>query len=235
MKPVCLLTGSGGRLGTALCRTLSAEYNVVAVYRQRIPCVSSQLVSQVDNDASWAAARESLSVFCVQADLTRREDLRRLVEVALAKFDVIDAIVNAAADVNFHGKLLELWHDDEYAPLQMQTNCIAPIELVSAVHQQCWKDQSNQNLTRNRCVINMSCLSGIRTYGTTGQGFSACSAAALNMLTFHLSLELAPYSVRANSVCMPKLRDQSSIKQAVEAVTKLLSGKDSGTIVSLMP
>jgi NAD(P)-dependent dehydrogenase (short-subunit alcohol dehydrogenase family) len=157
--------------------------------------------------------------------------LRRLVDVALAKFGGIDVVVNAAGDVKQSGLLLELWHDDDYAASQLRTNCLAPIELVSAVHQACWKDESRQNAERNRCVINVGCMSGVTVYGESGKGTFAAAAAALNMLTLHLSLELAPYSVRANAVCAARTLNQPAIAAPVAAVKKLMSNGDTGTIV----
>jgi NAD(P)-dependent dehydrogenase (short-subunit alcohol dehydrogenase family) len=233
MKPVCLVTGAGGRLGKALCRELSAEYNIIASYRRTEPAVPSQNRWPAgEGVAQKVSERENARIYCVQADLNRREDVRRLVEVSLARFGHVDAIVNLAADVKFHGKLIELWHDDEYAPTQLQTNCIAPLQLVSAIHQHCWKDQSRQNAARNRSVVNVSCLSGLYVYNETGQAFYAASKAALNMLTMYLSLELAPYSVRANALCPDRFSDQASACRVAREVQKLLTGVATGAVLT---
>jgi NAD(P)-dependent dehydrogenase (short-subunit alcohol dehydrogenase family) len=236
MKSVCLLTGAGGRLGKTLCRELSAEYNIIASYRRTAPSIASQIQWPVD-DKTGIKASEQLneSVYCVQADLTRRDDVQRLVEVALARFGHVDAIVNLAADTKFHGKLLEFWHDDEYAPAQLQTNCVAPVQLISAVHQHCWKDQSDQNAARNRSIVNISCLSGLYVFSDTGQAFYGASKAALNMLTLYLSLELAPYSVRANALCLGRLSDQPSVSRIIGAIKRLLSGEETGTVLPVTP
>jgi NAD(P)-dependent dehydrogenase (short-subunit alcohol dehydrogenase family) len=219
-----------------LCRALAPEYDIVATFRSTEPAVASQNRWPAGSASSSAGAPDPVTpVFCVQADLTRREDLRRLVEVSLARFGRIDAIVNVAADTKFHGKLLELWPDDEYASGQLETNCVAPLALVSAVHQACWKDRSRENAAGNRSVVNVSSMSGLYAYKDTRQAFYAASKAALNMLTLHLSLELAPYSVRANALCPGRFSDQPSTGRVVEAVRDLLEGAATGTVVPLRP
>lgn len=229
MKPVCLVTGTGGRLGSALCEALSGRYHVVAAYHTTLPPCSSQLQRRVD------LGTDPCQVYCVQADLTKREDLRRLVEVAMAKHGRIDAVINSAADVRFHGKLVELWHCDPYAASQMYLNAIAPILLVSLIHQECWKDYPQDNRKWNRSVINVSSMSALYAFPDVGQAFYSASKAALNMLTLYLSLELAPYSVRANAVCPGRFNDAASTRAVVTAISKLLEGKETGSIVSDLP
>ena len=228
MKPVCLVTGTGGTLGKALCRELSTEYSIIASYRRAEPPVPSQLQWPVDD-----SEQQNESVYCVRADLNRREDVQRLVEVALARFGHVDAIVNLAADTEFHGKLLELWHDDEYAPMQLQTNCISPLQLVSAVHQYCWKDQSDQNALRNRSVVNISCMSGLYVFSDTSQAFYGASKTALNILTMYLSIELAPYSVRANALCPARFSSRPPTGRIVGAIKELLEGTATGMVLPM--
>jgi NAD(P)-dependent dehydrogenase (short-subunit alcohol dehydrogenase family) len=234
MKPVCLVTGASGTLGRALCRELSTDYRLVASYRSNVPSISSQLQWPVDDTSDKRAfEQQDDNVYCVRADLTRQEDLRRLVEVALARFGHVDAVVNLAADVGFHGHLLESWHDDDHAPTQLLTNCIAPVHLISAVHQHCWKDQSEQNALRNRSVVNISCISGLYVFSDTSQAFYAASKAALNILTMYLSLELAPYSVRANALCPSRFSDKLPMSTIVGAIKEMLAGSTTGNVLPL--
>jgi NAD(P)-dependent dehydrogenase (short-subunit alcohol dehydrogenase family) len=226
MKPVCLITGAGGVLGRALCSALIDRYEIVASYRSTLPQISSQIKRQV------GPLPANKTAFCVQADLQKRDDIRRLVEVALAKHGRIDALINSAADMRFHGKLIELWQSEAYAESQLHINCIAPVNLVSAIHQEYWKDRTGENRHWNRTVINVSSMSGLYAYPDVGQGFYSASKAALNMLTLYLSLELAPYSVRANAVCPGRFGEPASTRLLVSAIEKLLSGNETGTIVS---
>jgi NAD(P)-dependent dehydrogenase (short-subunit alcohol dehydrogenase family) len=234
MKPVCLITGAGGRLGQALCLTLMGRYDIVAVYRNSVPEVPSQLRWPARNAAETDDADQR--VYCIQADLTSRKDMQRVVEVALARHNRVDAIVNSAADIKFHGKLVELWEsDDATAQAQLAINCLAPMQLVSAVFQSSWKDQSDENAKWNRSVINVSSVSGLYVNKDAGQAFYSASKAALNILTMYLSLELAPYSVRANAICPAKFNDPVATRRVVDVIQALLEGTSTGRLETGVP
>lgn len=226
MNPVCLVTGAGGQLGNALCARLNEDFDIVASFRSTPPLINSQL--------KWraGAASDEGRVLCVQGDLTRREDICRLVEVAMARFGRIDAVVNSAADIAFHGKLIELWQSTPYAQSQLEINCIAPMNLVSAVHHYCWKDAPEDNAHWNRSVINVSSMSGVYAYPAAGQAIYAASKAALNMLTLYLSLELAGYSVRVNGICPGRFTGQPATESVVLEIERLLKGDETGSIIT---
>jgi NAD(P)-dependent dehydrogenase (short-subunit alcohol dehydrogenase family) len=231
MKPVCLVTGAGGRLGRAVCLTLADQYDIVAVYRTNVPDLPSQLRWPIQPEADPAAGPRS--VYCIQADLTRREDVRRVVEVALGRHGRIDAIVNSAADTRFHGKLVELWETGDHAEAQLAINCVAPLQLVSAVFQASWKDEPDANARWNRSVVNVSSVSALYVTADHGQAFYSASKAALNMLTMYLSLELAPYSVRANAICPARFTGAAATHEVVDAIGLLLGGTATGTVEGL--
>lgn len=231
MRPVCLVTGAGGRLGAALCVSLAEQYEVVAVYRTTVPAIPSQLGWPIRRAAEPQA--EVGRAYCVQADLANREDVRRVVEVALARHGRIDAVVNSAADTGFHGKLVEMWENDDYAERQLSINSVAPLQLVSAVFQSAWKDQPTENARWNRSVVNVSSVSGLYVNTDQGQAFYSASKAALNMLTMYLSLELAPYSVRANAICPAQFIDPSATARVVDAIRARLCGSATGTVEEL--
>src|SRR4051812_48886793 len=96
-KRVCLLTGAGGQLGTAFCKLLAHRYQIVAAYRSRPPDVPSQLHQLVDPiDPAARIPENEHPVYAVRADLEDDRDVDRLVEVALARFDRVDVLINAA-------------------------------------------------------------------------------------------------------------------------------------------
>jgi NAD(P)-dependent dehydrogenase (short-subunit alcohol dehydrogenase family) len=226
-RRICLLTGAGGKLGSVLLRELAQEYDVVATYRHTVPQINSQLMWRVGSSTEPTA-----SIFLIKSDLQKREDMVRMVELALAKHGQIDIVVNCAADVRFHGKLVESWTATDLLAGQLRVNCIAPMMIVSLVHDLCWKDAPDENAQRNRSVLNVSSLSGLYAYGAAGQGFYSASKAALNMLSLHLALELAPYSVRVNAICPPNLDDPTRLRATTEAIKRSLEGDGTGEIMT---
>lgn len=232
VKPVCLITGAAGRLGTALCRAFALDYHVVATYRNAHPLVSSQLQRSIEPRSGRGVHQRTASVYSVQADLTRREDLRRLVEVAIAKYGQVDAVINAAANMNFHGKLIEMWQIGDSAISQLVLNCFVPIQLVSLIYESCWKDQPKENAAWKRSVVNVSSMCALGDCQMPDHGFYSASKAALNTLTLYLSSELASYSVRANGVCPPPLTGDNVTEKVIDAIRTLIQGDDTGSIVS---
>jgi NAD(P)-dependent dehydrogenase (short-subunit alcohol dehydrogenase family) len=170
-------------------------------------------------------------VFCIQADLTKREDIRRLVEVSLARFGRIDVLINAASDIQFHGKVTELWQSDPYAIPQLDINCVAPMLLSSAIFSGFWRDQREENQRWNRCIVNVSSMSALYAYPEVGQSYYAASKSALNMLTLYQALELAHYSVRVNAICPGRFCNTVETKPVVAKILSLMSGDDTGLIV----
>jgi NAD(P)-dependent dehydrogenase (short-subunit alcohol dehydrogenase family) len=233
MKRVCLITGSGGLLGNALCAALSPNFEVVAAYRQNPPKCSSQVKRVLCAPGCPPQEDDSLAgqVYAVQGNLTERADIRRLVEVTLARFNRVDVLINSAADTRFYGNLIDVWHGDRYALDQMHLNSIAPMELVSAIFHQSWKDDTAKSAILNRCVINVSSISGLYAVGKSGQAIYSASKAALNMLTMHLALELAPYSIRVNAICPSRFSDGETTAKVVASVRALMDGEMTGTVV----
>lgn len=236
-RPVCLVTGAGGRLGQDLCHYLQDDYRLVAVYRSRLPELHSQFQRPVDSvwEFENPEAVPDAPGYLVQADLSRREDIKRVVEVALARYGRIDALVNAAADIKFHGKLRDLWDANGYPQSQMHLNSIVPIQLASAIYQYYWKGKPEQNGRLNRSVVNVSSISGLYVMEERGQAFYGVSKAALNMLTLYLSLELAPDNIRVNAICPSQFKSETMTRRVSEAVKNLLTGEATGTIVDKVP
>jgi NAD(P)-dependent dehydrogenase (short-subunit alcohol dehydrogenase family) len=233
MTPVCLVTGSAGKLGSALCRALMPTYQIAAVYRKKLPQFPSQLRSVIDLDRSREGLEPVGVPFCIQGDLTRKEDVRRIVEVVLARFGQIDVLIDSAADTRYHGKLLELSFDSKTVEDQLITNCIAPIQLASAIFQESWKDERAANHKFNRCVINVSSISGLYVYPSIGQGFYSASKAALNFLTRHLASELADYSVRANAICPARFPDSVPTDKVVSRILDVIESRVTGQVVEV--
>lgn len=236
MRPVCLITGVGGRLGQALCSAMADTHDIVATYRTTLPPITSQMQRRLARgDTATTGSASEPAIHLVRADLTQRGDVQRLVEVALARFGRIDALVNSAADGVFHGDLRELWDAGDYAQAQLSINSIVPIQLASAIHQLSWKHEPDENVRWNRCVVNVSSVSGLYVLGDRRQAFYGASKAALNMLTQYLALELARYGVRVNAVCPSRFRTAPATERVVASIVELLQGQDTGTIVTGIP
>jgi NAD(P)-dependent dehydrogenase (short-subunit alcohol dehydrogenase family) len=233
MKRICLITGSGGKVGNALCRALVNEYEIIAAYHNNPPVISSNIMRRIDpnqlTDEQWI---NDGYVYCVQGDLRKREDIQRLVEVSVARFGTIDVLINCAADVQFYGKLTELWQMEDHGTPQLFLNSVAPMLLTSLIFGACWKDNPKENRLSNRNVVNISSMASYYVDRDNGQAFYAASKANLNMLTRYFALDLAPYSVRANAICPGRLSNPVYIHRVLKFIRGLLKGSDTGNVIS---
>ena len=226
MKAVCLLTGGAGFLGGELCKLLSADYHLISVYHQKIPVSGSKLFTSVANP-------DDEEILFIQADLTKKDDVRRVVEVALARFGKIDHIIHCAADIKFHGKIREIFFNGDYFQSQFTINTLSPMLLTSLVYEECWKDVPDVNKEKNRSVVNISSMSGlVSTPAPQSQVVYAASKAAYNILSAHLSAELVPYHVRVNCVCPASLKDPVYLKKVLNTIRSLLTNNESDKIIS---
>jgi NAD(P)-dependent dehydrogenase (short-subunit alcohol dehydrogenase family) len=197
---VCLLTGAGGELGTALCRGYADRYQIVAVYRHRRPRVVSQIESVVDPlDPDAALAENTHPVYAIRADLEQPGQIERVVELTLARFGAVDLLVNAAAHsvwspVIDGGELLAS------LPRQFAVNVGVPLALATEVARRFWLPRDRDNRARNRNVVNVSSLAGSTVFPGRGQTVYAASKAALTQLSRHLASEFAVFGVRVNAL-----------------------------------
>ena len=106
-RRVCLLTGASGRLGSYFCSNFADQYDIVAVYRHNRPLIPAQDATWVDPSAPERELAENRQqIFAVRADLTDERECDRVVELALARYDRIDLLVNGAVSSSW-GSMLD--------------------------------------------------------------------------------------------------------------------------------
>lgn len=232
---MCVLTGAGGRLGSAFCRAYASEYDIVAVCRHRQPDAVSQLESYVDPlDPTAELPENRAPVYVVLADLEQDGEIDRVVDIALARHDRVDLLVNAAAYVGLHphglvdgeGALREL--DRHFA-----VNVGVPLRLSVALAQRFWKHHDLDNRKANRNIVNLSSRSATTVYPHAGQAVYAASKAALNQLTRHMAAEFATFGVRVNAVAPTSFPALVSTESVAQAIVRLDQESVTGRILVL--
>jgi NAD(P)-dependent dehydrogenase (short-subunit alcohol dehydrogenase family) len=227
---VCLLSGAGGRLGSAICMAFAADYDVVALFRNRHPEAASQLqwwIDPLQPDELPPVSRHR--VFAVHSDLTEPGQLERVVDIALARFQRIDVLINAAAlyqsaSLTNEGSLAHASH-------QLEVNTLLPVRLAARIVQTSWRHSADENRQRNRSVINVSSVSATDVY--PGQGVYSAGKAALNALTRHMARDYASLGVRVNAVAPTSFPSLVPTGAVVDAIRALDAGDMSGNILVL--
>lgn len=231
MRRVCLLTGAGGTLGSAFCSRLAERYDIVAVYRDREPPPPTQLATYVDPLGDEPASGD---VYAVHADVTSPSGVARVVDIALARHQSVDLVVNAAAHAVW-APAVETAALLDSADRAFATNVLAPLRLAVELARRCWRDDPATNRARNRNVVNVSSSAGVYVYPGQFHSVYAATKAALNTLTIHLAEEFATFGVRVNAVAPDSFPHRIAIAEVLGDITALDEGTDTGRIVVRTP
>ena len=232
---VCLLTGASGRLGTAFCRLFANQYDIVAVHRSRQPQWPSQhqeVVDVLQPRANLPANQHP--VYAVKADLTDEAELRRVVDVALARFSRIDLLVNAAAH-SVWAPMVESRRVLESAEQQFLVNTIVPARLATLVARSFWRDRDVENRQTNRNVINVSSTAGVNVYPGFGQSVYSASKVALNFLTRHMADEFSHFGVRVNTLAPDSFPSRIRTRAVAAALGQIDGSEINGEVVIMDP
>src|ERR1035437_9042355 len=164
---VVLVTGASGGIGLATARLLGAR--------------GAKVVLAARNEqALHAAAAEIPGSLAVRADLRSAEDIRALVEQAVAVFDRIDCLVNNAGQ-DFNAPVEAIDPDDFRSILEL--NLIGALAAMQAVIPIMRRQGAGT-------IVNVS--SGTTRMILTGSAGYSSSKAALNHLSLVAREELAP-------------------------------------------
>ena len=180
MKRVVLITGAAGGIGGAIALELAENGYDIAVNYLHSQEKAFELKRKI----------EDLGVRCtaVQADVSKEEEVERMVRQIEEELGSVDILINNAAidepDL-FHQKTAEQFRRI------LDVNVVGAYNCAKAVYPH-MKEQEYGN------IVNISSTNGINTYYPMCFDYDA-SKAALNSLTHDLAVQFAPY-VRVNAI-----------------------------------
>jgi NAD(P)-dependent dehydrogenase (short-subunit alcohol dehydrogenase family) len=229
-KRACLLTGASGAFGTAFIRRYADRYNIVAVHFRRDVLFATQDQRLIDPlDLARPIAANEYAVRSIRVDLSDSTEIDRLVRELETDDFPIDVLINAAA-IHAQAPLLAS-NALEQAEDTFRVNVLAPLRLSATVGRTIWRRTLDDNLARNRNIVNVSSLAGLAVYPDQEQSVFASSMAALNHLTYHLASELWDMGVRVNAVALDAFPDRTAVDEGVETVMRLDASNATGEIV----
>lgn len=178
---VCLVTGGGSGIGRATALQMAAEGAAAVVIAGR---------RAAQGEAVALECREAgAEALFVQTDVTREEEVARLVEATVARFGRLDVAFNNAG------------HQERRAPLVEQADAVFTAVFDGNVRSvfHCLRHQLPAMEVRGgRIVVNAS-VSGVRNPNPGFALYSASKAAVIS-LTRSAAMEWAPRGVRINAV-----------------------------------
>ena len=168
-----LVTGGARGIGKAIVEELANQgYNIVINYN-----TSNNDAIELENSLT----SKGVSCLAVKCDVSNEEEVKRMVETAIAKFDKIDLLVNNAAyckDATFYERNIEDFRKT------LDTNIIGTFVVSRIVGEMMYRGDGGK-------IINISSTNGINTYYPMCIDYDASKAGIIS-LTHNLATQFAP-------------------------------------------
>ena len=180
MNKVILITGASRGIGRETAKFLAKKgYTVIANYNH-----SEQKAIELQNYLK----AEGYHIDIFKADVSKREECRKIINYTIEKYKKIDVLINNAG-ISIYGMFTDL--TDEELDNIMRTNLYSAIMMS----QEAAKTMIHE---KNGCIINISSIWGM--VGSSCEVAYSVTKAGIDGLTKALSKELGPSNIRVNSV-----------------------------------
>lgn len=200
MKTIIVTGGSRG-IGKCLVENFAKDgYNVVLNYNK-----SEKSANQIKQKL----ADEGYSIEIFKADISKKDEVKKLVEFTLNKFENIDVLINNAGVARIH--LFTDVTEEEWDEI-MNTNLKSAFFTTQEV-------LPNMIHRKKGCIINISSVWGM--VGASCETVYSASKAGINGLTKALAKELGPSNIRVNAIA-PGIIDTEMNSNVDEKIKKEL-------------
>lgn len=180
-RKVAIITGSRRGIGETIAYSLAKKNYDIVVNDKEEP-------KQVDNVVKQLKEKYKVNAIGIMADVSKEEDVKKLLKIVKKNFNKIDLLVNNAAiveDMEIEERSTELFNETI-------TNNITSTYLMSKyIGKEMFKSKKGK-------IINISSTNGINSFFPTSIDYDASKAAVIS-LTHNFALEYAPF-VLVNSI-----------------------------------
>lgn len=177
---VVIVTGGSRGIGAAIVKLLALEnYQIVLNYYKSKE--SAEMIKQ-------ELQKQGKEIEIFQADVSKREDVKKLIDFTIKKYHKIDVLINNAGIAQ--EKLFTQITDEEWSTM-IQTNLNSVFYCTQEVVGYMLKEQKG-------AIINISSIWGV-TGGSCEVHYSVAKA-GIDGMTKALAKELGPSHIRVNSI-----------------------------------
>jgi len=179
---IAIITGGGSGIGLSCARLFCQEGAKAVIFGRRKHRLEDA-VRELGKNATGE------NVLAVQGDITRHEDIKRLVKTAIDTYGRVDILVNSAGI--FSGAPLHEIKDNEW-DTALDINMTAVFKLTREVLPHMIKQKSGS-------IVNISSILGLVAVPNTAA--YNVSKGALNQFSRSLAVEYGPSGIRCNAIC----------------------------------
>lgn len=180
MKKVVIVTGASRGIGNQIAKTLAdKDYIVVANYNKSVK-------EALELKEKLEGLEKNIDIY--KADVSKIEDVKKLVKYVMEKYGRIDILINNAGISQFR-VFTDITDEDWNMMIENNLNSVFYMtrEVVPYM------------ITEKRgCIINISSIWG--QIGASCESHYAVSKAGIDALTKSLAKELGPSNIRVNSI-----------------------------------
>jgi len=179
-----IITGGGSGIGQACARAFCWEGANVVLFGRR-----KQKLEKTAHELAETSQKLGSRVLTIPGDMTRSEDLDRLVHETRNTFHRIDILVNNAG--LFKGAPLHEISDDQYDEM-MNINMKAVFQLTRRVLP-VMMEQKGGNIIHISSILGIIAVPQVAAYNI--------SKGALNQFSRSIAVEYGSYGIRSNAIC----------------------------------
>ena len=216
-RRVVVITGASNGIGEGIVWYLSKyDYNIVLNYN-----TSKDKALKIQNEIFEKFGKQ-IEIF--KADISKRKEVKELVEFCIEKFKRIDVLINNAG-ISQIKPFTDITDED--------WNNIIQVNLTSAFYtsQECLRYMIKE---KNGCIINISSIWG--KTGASCEVHYSVSKAGLDGLTKSLAKELGPSNIRVNGIA-PGIIDtrmnNDLTKEDIESIKEEIPLEKIGNVVDI--
>ncbi len=180
MEKVAIVTGASRGIGREIAKSLAKQnIKVIANYNN-----SKEKAIELKKELE----AEGVLIDIVKADVSKREEIKNLVQYAIGNYGKIDILINNAGISEY--KLFTDETDEDWNKV-INTNLYSAFAVSQEVI-------PNMIKNKNGCIINISSVWGM--VGASMEVLYSVSKAGIDGLTKALAKELGPSNIRVNAI-----------------------------------
>ena len=201
MREIIIVTGASKGIGREIAKELAIKGNIVIANYNKSENKIIELKKELEE--------KDIKIDTYKADVSKREEAKKLVQFAIEKYGKIDVLINNAG-ISQIKEFTQITDND--------WNNMINTNLTSVFYM---SQETCKNMIHNKkgCIINISSIWGIT--GASCEVHYSVSKAGVDALTKALAKELGPSNIRVNSVAPGIINTEMNSHLSEKEIEKL--------------